>query len=968
MSFTASRMLDTFILYYKNWSTQLREHFYQLENNFKKVVSTEIFLKETKTIHEKMRIQKEECQKTHTSKLSRDRTDAPGSYIDISPTETRSTSQPSTESTSNTNNALKKKRKKGKRKCKPIRKRKPAYKHHRQEIKSGPLKKSEISQDLLDKTVLNLSSREINNNHKFVFYLGPSFAITPKDPDRKKLLEDVNNWAISLRRGFIYSRLSKPDANANTNTANTLKQRIKQMEQNLKIKPLQKSNISNSGNHALELFINTVNKQIANHPGNHVNKPTPKNIDKETLDTISEMKGWDDTIIRLFDKGTGFVLLDKDDYIQRVEAPLQDTSTFKTIANPTQTITNTTSSITDWTINHKEELGMSTNFKEWVIPNDENLPGVNYMNIKAHKPEKNFPGRLISTGCNSYIQNLAIFTAQELKKVQLKHCLKGTNDLLQKIKLLNESGILKDKKIYHVTFDVEAMFPSISKDMGIDACRNHLNKRVGEQLFSTDCILDAIEITLDNNLTVFNKKMYTQVSGTAMGPNNACDYADVALDDLDHKIINSTEIKNPIFYARFRDDIYIPWIGTLEELHKFCAWLNKYHPNLRFTMSEPSLDGTMFLEIFIYSKNGHIHTMASSKPTDSHSYMLPHSCHPTHIAKNIPHGVAHKVYKNCSDPETYIKCKNDFTNYMQDRLYSKDLIGKAFQTAESLNRDSVITKESKINPSDGNQRCFPLVCDFNPSLPPVGKILHQNKFILDVDPTLTKIIKPENIFVSYRGNKTIKDILVHSRLHEDKKPFWKSSSLMSTQNNPNISKTAVDAPPPIDGDNGCYRCESGCKVCDLYIKETHTAQSFHSDFVVNIQGKLTCGTIGVIYLINDLLCRRSSIGSTENNTKVRWSNHKSHIKMNRRTCEISVHYNDSEFHNITKDPLNVFDLELSKQIEIIIIEKVDFGNRIDKDKTAFFKERELYWQNQLNTFESFGGLNKRDPRNEIKSA
>ena len=59
---------------------------------------------------------------------------------------------------------------------------------------------------------------------------------------------------------------------------------------------------------------------------------------------------------------------------------------------------------------------------------------------------------------------------------------------------------------------------------------------------------------------------------------------------------------------------------------------------------------------------------------------------------------------------------------------------------------------------------------------------------------------------------------------------------------------------------------------------------------------------------------------------------------------------------------------LSKQIEIIIIEKVDFGNRIDKDKTAFFKERELYWQNQLNTFESFGGLNKRDPRNEIKSA
>ena len=41
-------------------------------------------------------------------------------------------------------------------------------------------------------------------------------------------------------------------------------------------------------------------------------------------------------------------------------------------------------------------------------------PGNNYVNPKAHKPEKNYPGRMISTGCASAIKNLDASTAHEL--------------------------------------------------------------------------------------------------------------------------------------------------------------------------------------------------------------------------------------------------------------------------------------------------------------------------------------------------------------------------------------------------------------------------------------------------------------------------------------------------------------------------------------------------------------------------
>ena len=90
-----------------------------------------------------------------------------------------------------------------------------------------------------------------------------------------------------------------------------------------------------------------------------------------------------------------------------------------------------------------------------------------------------------------------------------------------------------------------------------------------------------------------------------------------------------------------------------------------------------------------------------------------------------------------------------------------------------------------------------------------------------------------------------------------------------------------------------------------------------------------------------------------------------YIRTDAKTCEISKHFN-SEIHDLTKNPMKVFDNELSNQIEIILIEKVDFSScSTQYDKVRMLKQRESYYQHQLNTLESFGGLNKRDSTIEI---
>ena len=168
-------------------------------------------------------------------------------------------------------------------------------------------------------------------------------------------------------------------------------------------------------------------------------------------------------------------------------------------------------------------------------------------------------------------------------------------------------------------------------------------------------------------------------------------------------------------------------------------------------------------------------------------------------------------------------------------------------------------------------------------------------------------------------------------------------------------------------EEGCYHCASACKACRLFIINSKTARSFHAEYTVNIKGKLDCNTPGVCYLINDKICRRSSVGSTINKFKIRWRNHKSHIRINARSCEIAKHFN-SDFHELVKEPLEILDLELSKQLEVIIFEKLDFTNCTNQnDKIKVAKERETYWQQQLMTLECYGGLNKRIATSEIKT-
>ena len=88
------------------------------------------------------------------------------------------------------------------------------------------------------------------------------------------------------------------------------------------------------------------------------------------------------------------------------------------------------------------------------------------------------------------------------------------------------------------------------------------------------------------------------------------------------------------------------------------------------------------------------------------------------------------------------------------------------------------------------------------------------------------------------------------------------------------------------------------------------------------------------------------MGSTSTEFKVRFRNHKSNMLKNKRTCELAIHYNNSE-HEIS-------------QINFIIIEQIrqirSFENSLHLEQLLL--TREAYWTAQLITLNPHG-LNKR---------
>ena len=205
-----------------------------------------------------------------------------------------------------------------------------------------------------------------------------------------------------------------------------------------------------------------------------------------------------------------------------------------------------------------------------------------------------------------------------------------------------------------MVIDVVSLYTNIPQEEGLKIIEDELNTRK-DQGVPSNFIAKLLETCLKYNIFEFDKKLYTQQIGTAMGIRPAPSYANLFMAYRDTEILKiaeelfSSDGKSPIVaYKRFLDDIFKIWQGPVQALYEFLEALNNLHPSIKFTMehtspfkceiegphdcwchqtsSIPYLDTSVSID-----KEGKIICDLYRKPTDRCQYLLPSSCHPKHV-------------------------------------------------------------------------------------------------------------------------------------------------------------------------------------------------------------------------------------------------------------------------------------------------------------------------------------------------
>ena len=89
--------------------------------------------------------------------------------------------------------------------------------------------------------------------------------------------------------------------------------------------------------------------------------------------------------------------------------------------------------------------------------------------------------------------------------------------------------------------------------------------------------------------------------------------------------------------------------STREELTQFITAFNSFHPALKYTQ-EISL---AFLDIKVSNEGHSLCTSVYYKPTDSHSYLLYSSSHPSHVKNSVSISQFLRLRRLCSDDSDF---------------------------------------------------------------------------------------------------------------------------------------------------------------------------------------------------------------------------------------------------------------------------------------------------------------------------
>ena len=300
--------------------------------------------------------------------------------------------------------------------------------------------------------------------------------------------------------------------------------------------------------------------------------PTRRNINREEVQALAELKRDSSKVILTADKGVALVIMDKPDYNTKAQELLNDKKTYKDIN------TDPTNKLKTKLISLLKKIRAEGGIEEWfykkMYPTGTVAPTF-YGFTKIHK--RDIPLRPIMSSRGSINYEVAKELARILRPLVGKspHHIKNTGDFVQQVR-----GIKLQPTESITSYDVSALFTSLPIESAIIIIRNkleldpELNQRT---TMKVEHITSLLEFCLKTTYFQFQGRFYEQLHGAAMGSPISHIVANLYMEDFEIKAISSA-VHPPSIWKRFVDDTFVVIESSRKE--EFLDHINNLDPHI----------------------------------------------------------------------------------------------------------------------------------------------------------------------------------------------------------------------------------------------------------------------------------------------------------------------------------------------------------------------------------------------------
>ena len=369
-------------------------------------------------------------------------------------------------------------------------------------------------------------------------------------------------------------------------------------------------------------------------------------FDKNCIQAIKSLRSNKSILITKPDKGSGVVILNKDDYENKMKCILSDSRKFE-LLGPVSEFDKTAKNeakLQRYLLKLVKADELPQSVYQVIRPTGSQRPRL-YGLPKIHK--QNVPCRPILSMIGSAQHELAKFLSALLQPVLRRYsnnCIQDSFTFAENMQKLN----VNSNKSFLCSYDICSLFTNVPLAETIEICTQALyDEDLPEPIIPKHVFNELMKIATSSVEFSFNNLMYKQIDGVAMGSPLGPTLANIFVGFYESKLFD--KISKPQVYYRYVDDTFALFENEVDS-EAFLTHLNSLHASLKFTSEKEVNQSLPFLDVLVTKSNNSFITSIYRKATFTGEYIRWNSFGPRTRKTNLIATLTHRALKICSKP------------------------------------------------------------------------------------------------------------------------------------------------------------------------------------------------------------------------------------------------------------------------------------------------------------------------------